>query len=168
MTDIHNIQEKYYTISVRTGCRYKGLINYLKFQWRHHRYLHEHIQDAWEEIATRAHDHSGYVIDYHQPNVMKFKPMPMDWFGEGIEREFEGRKVVIPKDYESYLTHIYGDYMTPPPVDQRGGHEFIYVNLDERISGNLKKQIIADIKSKTRFVWSFRDELNYWNAKLNK
>ena len=168
LKDIRNIQEKYYTISVRTGRGYKGLVNYLKFLWRHRCYLHEHIQEEWERVATRAQVKSGNVIDYHQPNVMKYKPMPIEWFGEGITGVFEGRKVVIPHNYEAYLTHIYGDYMTPPPVDQRGGHEFVYVNFDERISGKQRKQIIADIRSKTKFVWFFRDELNYWKAKFNK
>lgn len=166
LKDIRHIEEKYYTICIRTGSNYKGLVNYLKFQWRHHRYLHESIQEEWERIATKAQDNSGFVIDFHQPSVMKYKPMPCEWFGEGVVREFEGRKVVLPKNYEAYLTHIYGDYMTPPPVDQRGGHAFVYVNLDERISGKQRKRVIADVKSKTKFAWSFRDELNYWKIKL--
>jgi lipopolysaccharide cholinephosphotransferase len=166
LKEIRDIQEKYYTISVRYGKLYKGIANYLKFQWRHYRCLHQHIQEDWERVCTSASTKSGKVIDYHQPNVMKFKPIPKKWFGEGVTKEFEGRRVVIPKEYDAYLTQIYGDYMTPPPLDQRGGHEFVYVNLSERISGKQRKNIIAGIKHDTRFVWRFDDELKYWRIKL--
>lgn len=166
LKDIRDIQEKYYTISVRCGKQYKGLVNYMKFQWRHNRFIHQHIQEDWERVCTSASIKSGKVIDYHQPNVMLFKPMPLEWFGEGAIKEFEGRNVIIPKNYDAYLTHIYGDYMTPPPLDQRGGHEFVYVNYDERISGKQKRDVITKIKNDIKFVWKFGDELTYWKTKL--
>lgn len=48
--------------------------------------------------------------------------MPVEIFGEGSIGEFEGIKVVLPKDVDKYLTLLYGDYMTPPPEDKREGH----------------------------------------------
>lgn len=33
---------------------------------------------------------------------------------------FEGKKYNVPKGYDIWLTEMYGDYMTPPPVDKRG------------------------------------------------
>jgi hypothetical protein len=33
--------------------------------------------------------------------------------------EFEGREYSVPNNTHSYLTQIYGDYMQPPPEDQR-------------------------------------------------
>ena len=33
--------------------------------------------------------------------------------------EFEGKIYPIPKDYETFLTEQYGDYMTPPPVQKQ-------------------------------------------------
>ena len=35
---------------------------------------------------------------------------------------FENIRVNIPKDYEEYLTRIYGDYMKLPPVEDRKNH----------------------------------------------
>ena len=39
-----------------------------------------------------------------------------------VDIEFEGRKLKSFKDTDSYLTMVYGDYMTPPPIDKRQGH----------------------------------------------
>ena len=36
--------------------------------------------------------------------------------------EYEGIKIPIPADYEKYLTSLYGDWRTPPPVSKRVGY----------------------------------------------
>ncbi len=38
---------------------------------------------------------------------------------EYIKADFEGYQFNIPKDYEDYLVHIYGDYMKLPPEEER-------------------------------------------------
>jgi len=42
-----------------------------------------------------------------------------------IDVEFEGKLYPAPKDYDVWLTKLYGNYMQLPPVDQRGGHHVI-------------------------------------------
>ena len=44
-----------------------------------------------------------------------------DW-DELIPGSFEGREFPIPKNYDTFLRAMYGDYMTPPPVEARHGH----------------------------------------------
>lgn len=39
--------------------------------------------------------------------------------------EFENRNFTSPLNYDYVLTHLYGDYMTPPPIAERNGHEGI-------------------------------------------
>lgn len=42
-----------------------------------------------------------------------------------IELEFENHKFMAVRDYDKYLTQIYGDYMTLPPEDKRiSNHSF--------------------------------------------
>ena len=51
------------------------------------------------------------------------KNMPFEWFAEGVEKDFEGIKVIVPKMYDKYMCLIYGNeyinysppakYMTP-------------------------------------------------------
>lgn len=42
-------------------------------------------------------------------------------FRELIRHDFEGYKVLIPKNYDLYLTKVYGDYMKLPDKDKRVG-----------------------------------------------
>lgn len=44
---------------------------------------------------------------------------PRQWFTETIEAEFEGGVYPISANYDSLLTRLYGDYMTPPTEAQR-------------------------------------------------
>lgn len=41
------------------------------------------------------------------------------FFSENIYADFEGYRFPIPKGYDKYLTQMYGDYMTPPPEEER-------------------------------------------------
>lgn len=70
-----------------------------------------------------------------------------EWFENSIEVPFEDTNIRIPSNYDSYLTLLYGDYMTPPPVNQRqethAGVRY-YVNLKERLSINEARQRLAD------------------------
>lgn len=48
--------------------------------------------------------------------------VPYEWFGKGTELEFEGIRVRAPEYYDKWLTQVYGDYMTLPPVEKRKSH----------------------------------------------
>lgn len=59
----------------------------------------------------------------------KFKEMfPQEVFGEGAFYEFEGQKWRGPQDYNTYLTQIYGDYMTLPPESERNCHKIFSIS----------------------------------------
>ena len=58
-----------------------------------------------------------------------------EWFEDTIELPFGDTKVVVPRDYDGYLTCLYGDYMTLPPVEKRvSEHNHFYLNFDEGLS----------------------------------
>ena len=44
--------------------------------------------------------------------------------------KFEDGEYCVPVGYDHVLTALYGDYMTPPPENERGGHE---LNMGEII-----------------------------------
>ena len=44
---------------------------------------------------------------------------------------FEGYNIPGPEDYDTYLKHIYGNYMELPPVEKRVSHHYTkYIDLD--------------------------------------
>lgn len=51
-------------------------------------------------------------------------------FCEHVKQEFEGRKWNIPKEYDKYLTHMYGDYMKIPDTKDREQHVVLEFKLD--------------------------------------
>lgn len=53
----------------------------------------------------------------------KPKGLQREWLEELTEVPFEGHMVYIPKDYNGWLTYVYGDtYMQLPPVEKRKIH----------------------------------------------
>ena len=62
-------------------------------------------------------------------------PMPIEWFGEGKMMVFENIEVCMPNNYDAYLTRVYGDYMTPPPIEKRPSHHARYfVDFHRRLT----------------------------------
>lgn len=54
---------------------------------------------------------------------------PRDTFRETILWDFEGEQFPIPKNYDAYLTNLYGDYMWIPPVEKREIHAVSKLNF---------------------------------------
>lgn len=52
------------------------------------------------------------------------KVMKREWiFGEKTTLSFEGEDYPVPTDYHKFLTEMYGDYMSLPPIEEQGGHD---------------------------------------------
>ena len=48
--------------------------------------------------------------------------VPKEYFGVPTEYQFEDIKLTGPEKYDEYLTHMYGDYMTPPKNKDNNSH----------------------------------------------
>lgn len=56
---------------------------------------------------------------------------PKDDFENTIRFQFEDFSVPVMKGYDRYLTHIFGNYMEYPPVEQRvAKHDTVYINTE--------------------------------------
>ena len=64
---------------------------------------------------------TGWVFNPHGAWGLR-EIAPAGCFADCVEYPFEGRKYLGPGDYDTYLSHIYGDYMTPPPPEKRVTH----------------------------------------------
>ena len=49
---------------------------------------------------------------------------PVEWFGEGVEVDFEGLKAIVPKGYHEWNTQLYGDYKQLPPLSEHLPHHY--------------------------------------------
>ena len=48
-------------------------------------------------------------------------------------------KVSAPTEYDKYLTHIYGDYMAPPPVEKQVPvHDIEVIDLEKSYKEYIK------------------------------
>lgn len=72
-------------------------------------------------------------------SITESKPFMFEkeWFNDYVMMPFEDIIVRMPMGYDKYLTYFYGDYMTPPPVEQRHSnfsHGKYYLNLCEGLT----------------------------------
>ena len=51
---------------------------------------------------------------------------PAAWIEQTVPLQFEYLVVPAPAEYDSYLRHVYGDYMTLPPETARVSHHVLY------------------------------------------
>lgn len=67
-----------------------------------------------------------------------------EWFEDTIEQPFGDTTVVIPRDYDGYLTCLYGDYMKLPPIEQQvSEHHHLYLDFNEGLTMEEVKKRVA-------------------------
>ena len=59
------------------------------------------------------------VVAFGGASSIEKETLNLKWIDQQILSRFEGYLLPIPKEWDQYLTHFYGDYMTPPPVGER-------------------------------------------------
>ena len=78
------------------------------------------IQNIRRKIEVYSEKHAGeYSINLYSVYSMKKEMIPQKWLDTKSTITFEGREYPTVADPHAYLTHLYGDYMTPPPESER-------------------------------------------------
>ncbi|MBR4173855.1 MAG: LicD family protein [Lachnospiraceae bacterium] len=82
---------------------------------------HDHLARKYDSTLKRYNKRTTDRIK--EPDLRFAKVVvPADCGTDLIDVDFEDGKYLIPNSYDSFLKQLYGnDYMTPPPVESRGG-----------------------------------------------
>ena len=75
--------------------------------------------------------HATEVVQYCNFHNAKNNQLYMaaSTYGKGISAKFEGVEVIVPSNYDEYLTAYYGDWRADLPKEQQVGHHY-YEILD--------------------------------------
>ncbi len=74
---------------------------------------------------------TGYLYDGMGRNLSRGS-FPEEWLKEVVYVDFEGYQFPVPKEYDKYLTYLYGDYMQMIPVSsRRTSHSIVLMDLGE-------------------------------------
>ena len=72
---------------------------------------------------------TGMLYDSMGRNVER-GAFPEEWLREAVYVDFEDTKLPIPKEWDKYLTYLYGDYMDMIPVSERHvSHDIVRIDL---------------------------------------
>lgn len=131
-----NIQKKRNWVLIKTcGVRkgrkfYKNLSvilgRILPFSWRKK-------AKAIDKICKEnSYKETKYVANYFGVYGSKKEVIKRGYFGTPKLYKFEDGEMYLPEDADKYLTTMYGDYMTPPPVEKQvSHHDFVYFDLNK-------------------------------------
>ena len=87
---------------------------------------------CWFDSHARNNDMSGWVGIPTGRGLYYNESHPSSVFFPPKEGDFEGRKVLLPANYDAYLKALYGDYMCIPPEDKRESHFVKELDLPQK------------------------------------
>ena len=79
------------------------------------------IKRVEKMYTNREFNKNKYIGCLYTPYRLK-DVMPKNIFDDYIDIVFEGRKFKCIKEYDDFLTRIYGNYMQLPPKDRQKTH----------------------------------------------
>lgn len=89
------------------------------------------LKNMQKAVANYSYDTSEYIGCLVWGMYGVGERLNRDSYSNLIDVEFESHQFCAIKNYDEYLTGIYGDYMTPPPENKRGSHYIIAYKKSE-------------------------------------
>ena len=102
-------------------------------------YLYYQVKSLFVTQQTLARDYDTLAVAVHDSPVIcerngrtKLDCYERAWIEELADYTFEGETFKGPKDYDSYLRSLYGEYMVLPPEGERENrHQIIEIDFGE-------------------------------------
>lgn len=81
------------------------------------------VNARFERLKTK---HSAKYLDMIKDlgTEHRSEAIPRAYFGKGTNVLFEGISVRVPENCDGYLTALYGDWRTLPPLEKQKGHHY--------------------------------------------
>ena len=113
------------------------------FRWRNEKYRKEFIR----YYASLRKISGKNVVSYPDGRACVYNS---EWFSDYVLMPFGDFEVRMPIGWHEYLTLLYGDYMTPPPIEQQTcAHNMCYINLKESLD---KKEVKRRLRKGEKLV----------------
>lgn len=80
---------------------------------------------AERHMTKYRRDEAAYRVELCSGPTYMRKQYPIALFDAAVMFPFEATEMPLPVGYDAYLTEAFGDYMTPPPVQQQVAHHDI-------------------------------------------
>ena len=97
----------------------------------HFESIMEYLKNRYKKLTNKFDfEESKFIASPFVCSVYENAFHEYEDFFPSIELEFEDTSFSAPNNYDAYLRRLYGDYMTPPPKEERTGHMPYYLNLD--------------------------------------
>lgn len=92
----------------------------------------EFLRNKLYSIMNKYNDKiTEKVVTFGGANSFEKETIMYDWVSDKVLLPFEDTFLYAPKEWDKFLKHFYGDYMTPPPENQRyNRHNIIYFDLN--------------------------------------
>ena len=118
--------------------------NVAKFLWYlYQKCIFRQLRPFYRQRVLQKSDKASgeWVVAYTGTSYEK-DVFRAEWFKGAKTVPFEDTEIEIPSGYDAFLTTFFGDYMTPPPVEQQvTHHNRYYVNLERRITEEEMEEI---------------------------
>lgn len=83
-------------------------------------YTPSQLHRKWHALASRYDYDQSDLVCYYGSKSRHL--IPREYFGAGIEMKYEDLQMIVPVQYDKFLTIIYGNYMTLPPQEKQVSH----------------------------------------------
>lgn len=87
------------------------------------KYYFDRVTELQKEIEEQ---HGDYYLNYGSSYGFDKSMLSKQIYDKGVKVAFEDFEIVVPEHYTEYLEHIYKDWQTPPPPEQRISHHYVY------------------------------------------
>lgn len=117
------------------GMHLNTIFQAIKYKLIYKHQVTKHVQMLEEDDKALRSVVGDSILNYYTFYKVEKEIFPKAWFSDTVEKSFEDIAIKLPIGFHEYLSKLFGDYMTPPPVEkQLSHHSHYYCNLKEHLT----------------------------------